>query len=168
MDEVVKAGRAEFPNFDDASHFVVSMSADPMALRDTLSELGDDAHRTVARLADDPDEAARLLALRGPKLGAALAQYSAKAPTAAKSQAAPEPEAVPTLRDPAAPMKAWVAAYDRRNEGQQPYAPKSADLYSPDISDRDFNLEMDRREREKRAVVIERAQSYAKLMRKAP
>lgn len=139
MDEVVKSGRAEFKDFDDSANFVVTMSADQMALRHALGELGVDAHRVVASLADDPDEAARLLALRGPKLGAALGKFAAKAAT------------------PATPKPAAAQAAPK---------PKAINLYDQNLSKADFNAELDRREREKRAVKEERAKSYIKLMRK--
>jgi hypothetical protein len=139
MNEVVQKGRAEYPDFDTAAGYVVSMSADQMELRHVLGELGDDAHRVVAHLADDPDEAARVLALRGPKLGAALGKFAARAATSAT----PKPAATQ-----AAPK------------------PKAIDLYDPNLSKADFNAELDRREREKRGVREERAKSYMRLMRK--
>jgi hypothetical protein len=141
MNEVVQKGRAEYPDFDTAAGYVVSMSADQMELRHALGELGDDAHRVVARLADDPDEAARLLALRGSKLGAALGKFAAKAATSA----APKPAATQAEPKP---------------------KPKAIDLYDPNLSKADFNAELDRREREKRGVREERAKSYMRLMRK--
>jgi hypothetical protein len=64
-------------------------------------------------------------------------------------------------------MKDWVAAWDKRNEGRKPYEPKSRDLYDPNISSADFNLELDRREQEKRDAAIARAKSYTNLMRRA-
>jgi hypothetical protein len=67
MNEVVQKGRAEYPDFDTAAGYVVSMSADQMELRHALGELGDDAHRVVARLADDVENAGidqRLFCLR--------------------------------------------------------------------------------------------------------
>jgi hypothetical protein len=139
MDAVIEAGRAKFKDFDNASAFVVSMASDQAALRHALGELGADAHRAVAALADDPDEAARLLALRGPKLGAALGRFAVKASTAA----APKPAAAPPA----------------------PHA-KPIDLYDPKLSTADFNAELDRRERAKRAAREESARAYARLMRK--
>jgi hypothetical protein len=169
MDQIVERGRAEFPDFDESSGYVVAVSADRDGLRHALGELGDDAHRVVARLADDPDEAARLLALRGPKLGAAIAKFAAKTsapPAATPSPSRPEPP--PVLHDPSAPMKDWVAAWDKRNDGHKPYEPKSRDLYDPNISSADFNAELDRQEAAKRAATRERNDAYVKLMRKAP
>jgi hypothetical protein len=139
MNEVVQKGRAEFPDFDTAAGYVVSMSADQMELRHALGELGEDAHRVVARLADDPDEAARLLALRGPRLGAALGKFAAKAAT------------------PATPKQAITQAAPKA---------KGVDLYDPNLSKADFNAELDRRDREKRAARVGSAKNYMRIMRK--
>ena len=152
MDEVVQKGRAEFEGFDNSSNFVVTMSADQTALRHALGELGDDAHRVVARLADDPDEAARLLALRGTKLGAAIAKFAAKtaAPAVERAAPPPKPEPVPPLYDPTLSTKAWAKAWDKRHEGREPYKPKVTDIYDPNISMADFDHAMSLRERARR------------------
>jgi hypothetical protein len=149
LDAIIAKGRAEYPDFDDRSHFAVAVSAAPDEFRHALAELGTEAHRVVARLADDPDEAARILALRGTKLGTAIGRYAA---TAEPKPEPPKPApAGPDVYDENLPMADWVKAWDKRQaDARKPRAPSVADIHDPKISMEDFVLVRARQEAARR------------------
>jgi hypothetical protein len=150
MDEVVQKGRAEFPDFDERSAFVVGVGANPGELRQALAELGPDAHRVVAQLADDPEEAGRILGLRGPKLGAALARYGAMekaAPPVAPK--APEKQAA-SITDPDLPMAEYSRLRTAQTTERRERKPAATDPYDPKIPMQDYVVIRDQQERARR------------------
>jgi hypothetical protein len=124
---IVKQGREASPDFDDHSHFVVTMAKSPNELRQALAAIGDDAHRVVSHLADDPDAAADILNHTGQRLGAALGKIAAKLPpkAAAPQKDTPQPAAptapaaTPTLYDSKLSTKEWAKEYDRQQVAKQ-------------------------------------------------
>ncbi len=147
IDALVVKGRAEFADFDDRSHVVVALATDMTELREAIGGMPD-GHRIVAGLADDPDEAARILALRGHKLGAAIGEFAAKAakPAAAAAPRPPKAAAPDPITDEALPMRDWSAAMnsrDRRRREAAKAPPVNRNLYDPNISDEDFGKGVD-------------------------
>jgi hypothetical protein len=121
LGEIVKRGRAEHPDFDNHSAYVVGISRSPNDVRQALVEFGDDAHRVVSHLADDPDAAAEILNHTGQRLGAALGKFAAKLPVKAAPEvkpeltpaSAPKAAAAPDLYDSKLSTKEWAREYDR-------------------------------------------------------
>jgi hypothetical protein len=147
IDALVAKGRAEFSDFDDRSAYVAAVAGNLDELRQAIGGMPD-GHRIVAGLADDPDEAARILALRGHKLGAAIGQFAARGAKPAAAAAPPPPKAAapdPTTDD-ALPMRDWSAAMNSRDRQRREAAkapPTNRNLYDPNISDEDFGKGVD-------------------------
>jgi hypothetical protein len=151
LNSVVTKGRAEFADFDDRSNYVVVLADDKAALRGALAELPD-AHQVVARLADDPDEAARILSLRGIRLAAELGRYAASKPTpaAAPQPVAPKPAPQPDIHDESLPMGEWAKLWDKRQAAKRSEPlPANRDIHDPNLPMRDFVRLYDVQERER-------------------
>ena len=147
IDALVAKGRAEYQDFDDRSGYVVALASNMDELRDAIAGMPD-GHRVVAALADDPDEAARILALRGTRLGRAIGEFAAKAakPAAAPTPPPPKPPAADPTTDDALPMRDWSAAMNSRDRQRREAAkapPTNRNLYDPNISDEDFGKGVD-------------------------
>lgn len=150
LNQAIEAGRKEFPDFDDAANLVVSLSNDASTLRAALADLPD-AHRIVARLADDPDEAARILSLRGTKLATELGRFSSRPEPVAPKPAAPPAAAPPTIYDDNLSASEWAAAWDKRETlRRSPPAPQNQNLFDPNLSMADFSRLWDERQAARR------------------
>ena len=133
---LIEKGRAEFSDFDGRSAYVVALAANADDLRQAIAAFPD-GHRVVAALADDPDEAERILGQRGTQLGMALGEFAATrtakpAEAAPAAPAAPVPE--PDTFDPAMGMREYVAAQDKRAAQRRAAAttlPANRDLSDP-------------------------------------
>jgi hypothetical protein len=137
MGALIARGQAEFPDFNDRSAFVATVAGNLDELRQAIGGMPD-GHRVVAALADDPDEAARILPLRGTKLGTAIGQFAAtKAkPPAAVAPPAPKPPPEPDIYDEKLPMRDWVAARDKQAAQRRTAAktlPDNRDLSDPNM-----------------------------------
>jgi hypothetical protein len=150
IESVVSKGRAEFPDFDDRSAFVVGLTANRGELREAIGSLPA-GHHVIAALADNPDEAARILSLRGTKFGTALGQFAAtkapNAPARAAQPASAQPT-VPDIHDSKLSMAAWTAAMDQRAAQRREAAraaPTNTNLYDPSISAEDFDKAFEQR-----------------------
>ena len=147
IDALVAKGRAEYQDFDDRSGYVVALASNMDELRDAIAGMPD-GHRVVAALADDPDEAARILALRGTRLGTAIGQFAARGvkPAAAAAPPPAKPPAPDPITDEALPMRDWSAAMNSRDRQRREAAkapPVNRNLYDPNISDEDFGKGVD-------------------------
>lgn len=94
----LKAGRTEFPDFDDKSGVLASLGAvEKPAFLEAVVALPN-GHRLVPMLADDPDEAMRILDLPPLRMAAELGRLAEKA------GAAPKPKSVSNAPAPVAPV----------------------------------------------------------------
>jgi hypothetical protein len=93
INATIRRGRAEYSDFDHRSNFAVSLAAEPAELAAAVAALPH-GERAIAALYDDPDEATRILKLRGARLGAELGRLSATT-RAAPAAPAPAPKAAP-------------------------------------------------------------------------
>src|SRR5690348_5054968 len=88
--DLVARGREEFPDFDRRSEVAVAAGVDRQVL-DMLSDMPD-AHRIVARLADDPEKAAAILSdTSSGRLGIELERLAERIRAEAKKATAPAP-----------------------------------------------------------------------------
>lgn len=76
--KVFQTGAAEYPDFNDRCNVVASLGAGERA--DFMQVITDpdiipDGHKVIAQLAENPDEAARILALPTPQMSAALVKF---------------------------------------------------------------------------------------------
>ena len=142
IDALVAKGRAEYQDFDDRSAYVAALAGNLDELRQAIGGMPD-GHRVVAALADDPDEAARILALRGHKLGAAIGRFAAKGAKPAAAEPPPQAPAPDPIHDEALPMRDWSGGEEQQRSpapgGGMKAPPGNHDLYDPKISDEDFN-----------------------------
>jgi hypothetical protein len=144
LGNIVKRGRAEHPGFDGHSAYVMGIAKSPNDLRQALVEMGDDAHRVVSHLADDPDVAAELLSHTGQRLGAALGKFAGKMPS--KAVAPPNVSVTPKIE-------------------REPKEPEAPSLYDPKLSTKDWAREYDRQQAEKRQRRIDEAKATAQWRR---
>jgi hypothetical protein len=119
--ELIENGRAEFPDFDAASEVVVRLAHGRPDFVEALAELPD-GHRVVAKLANDPKAAARILGLPRVRMAAALGGYAARP--------APAPVAKPVARPAPAPKAAAPAPMTSREyiEFRNRTAPRHLDV----------------------------------------
>jgi hypothetical protein len=106
--DLVARGREEFHDFDRRSEVAVACGVDRHVL-DALSDFPD-AHRIVARLADDPARAAAILSDTSPgRLGVELGRLAERIRAEAKKAAAPAPAPkARSLSDPDITMPEFV------------------------------------------------------------
>ena len=76
--KVLGAGAAEYPDFNERCNIVASLGAGERG--DFMQVITDpdiipDGHKVIAQLAENPDEAARILALPTPQMSAALVKF---------------------------------------------------------------------------------------------
>lgn len=85
------AGRKEFPDFIDRCNAVANMGASerPEFMR-IIADMSE-GHKIVAQLADNPDEAVRILSLPAHRMALELGRLSAVPPKPKPVSAAPEP-----------------------------------------------------------------------------
>lgn len=89
MDGLLKAGRTEFKDFDDRCNMIASLGAGDRG--DFMQIMTDptiitDGQKVIAQLADNPDEAARILALPTVQMTAALVKFQAESSKSAPAR----------------------------------------------------------------------------------
>lgn len=121
----LKAGHAEFPDFDAKSGVLASLGAtEKPAFLEAVVSLPN-GHRLVPMLADDPDEAMRVLDLPPLRMAAELGRLAEKASAAPKPKAvskAPAPvdpvngraRREPSLDDPDLPMEDYIRLREKQ------------------------------------------------------
>jgi hypothetical protein len=145
IDGVIAKGRAEFPDFDARSEAVVELGGrDRPDFALALARIPD-AHRAVAKLAEDPDEAVRILALPTAQMNLALVKLATKAAAKATDAKSPAPKPAATrtdLADPKLTPRQYIAARNEQLRARRQPPPaqpaRAVNLYDPKLTARDF------------------------------
>jgi hypothetical protein len=150
---VIEQGRAEFADFDERSKAVMLLGGqDQPAFLPAIAGLPH-AHRVVARLAEDPEQAERVLALPPRAMAAELARIAVKAGKE-PAKAAPTPPADKPARDPSKQSpREYIEARNAeiRARRQPPPEPvKKVNLYDPSLTPREFIAARNAEERGRR------------------
>lgn len=99
-DGLLKAGNTDYKDFTDRCNVVASLGAgdrpDFMQIV-TDPEVILDGHKVIAQLADNPDEAARILALPTVQMAAALVKFQAEAAKVPNRQVSSAPAPIKTI-----------------------------------------------------------------------
>ena len=140
IEAVVEKGRAEFADFDLRSDVAVSLAGNRPDFFTAVSRLPD-AHRIVAGLVEDPDEAERIFRLPTAQMNAALSKVGHAAnPAPAKAPPQQRPVA-PDITDPKLSTRAYIEARDAQERTRRqppPEPPRSVNLYDPKLSTAEF------------------------------
>jgi len=104
VNSTLSAGNKDYPDFTERCNVVASLGAgDNPTFMEIVTDpmIVPDGHKVIASLADDPNEAARILALPPVAMSAELARYAARVDTPAK----PNGKAAPAVSKAPPPIK---------------------------------------------------------------